>query len=453
MILTSKHSSELLPTVSILNSVFYGEDSTLGDPYDRDHVIARDEVFTTGTIEHIIQTNADSVSSLIPDQIDVSDFPIIRQGPLAPSSAYLLFTRKGASIRKFYTFVFGSSRIDTLTVGVKPESKLAFYHGLTYGAANDTEKQDFYYRHRVTGDQISILKSGSPFTLPQAEKNPDCWAAGWDFSGVPFGYSTDNVNFEPKHGGCLITPRHLIEAHHFQTPVGAKWAFIGSDGNIHYATSIGVNRRSSADTENQLRWENLIPGDLIVHTLNVALPPSVAVYPVAGSWFATAVSTQPTEYYPHAHINQLEQPACCIYLDQNRRARYHGTYLQDGKSLGLQVDPVIYEGTEIGLVTDYVLLGSITEQSLLEGKFLNDVYGLGRFRSGIRDDSGSVNFLPLSSSSVAAIAPFNTPWSGSWISEARANLLIHSADLNAIARGKLAAPTGLTVTVAPDPTL
>lgn len=240
----------------------------------------------------------------------------------------------------------------------------------------------------------------------------------------------------------MITSRHLVEAEHFRSPVGTVFVFKAPDGTLVSRTSIGVNARSvSSDYLTAVR-ENNIPDDIRIHVLDSPVPSSIKVYDLVGSWaFVNPVAGSQNSAYTWQTSVTLQIPYVGIYLDQARRAYAMGSYSNDCETETYSVAETEFAGESIAL--DYQRVG-FTMRSV--GTFEESINSSGRFRAGVSGDSGSACFLPLSASEMALLTCLTVPGGGPWYGEDRMNLLIGSADSNA------GVSTGLTVTIASDPT-
>lgn len=444
MILKTRHGAEYVPFISILTRPIDGgwtEGAPIVGTFSTYVERTQPEYYN----EYTVTTNAGTIENLSPLTLDLADFPVVKRAAgFVGSSGNVRFTRNGVGLtRSFNIATVGQPQVFQVPVSLTSSTLLSYFHNLAFGAASAVDKNDFYYR-TVGGSGVAVLQ-GNTYTTVQP--NPDCWAAGWDFSGVPIWNSSGGSGGGSQHGGALITNNgthaHLIEAEHFRSPVGSVFRFMKPDGSLAVATSIGVNSRPSGATNLETQQLNEIPGDSRVHLLRWDSGGSgVASYPVAGPWIAAeAVTGSVSSSLPWQTAKTVKFPLVCIYLDQSRRAYFLGSYASDCKTSTYSVATTTWNGSSISL--DYAHIAAMGA-----GIPSDFATALGaRHRAGISGDSGSALFTPLSSSSLALATCFTSPLSGPYFQQSRLNALIASADTNA------GVSTGLTVTVAPDPTL
>lgn len=405
--------------------------------------------------QYTISSNADNVTAKIPSHVDLSDYPLIKQGPdYAGGVETIIFGKKGIGVSKVFGFIDGNTVINNITTGVVPGSKLAYYHDICLAAATASGKQNYEFKRISTGLPYSLPTSIPVAALSDLARATDCWAAHWDFSGVPIGHSTNGGStFNPQHGGALLTSRHLGECWHYHSPVGTKWAFMLPNGSIEFYKSIGMNRRPTGETPALTTWKNAVPGDIAIHTLDRDVNPELKKYEVPDGWVREFLFVNQSPYYQHSSLNTYLQPLASVYLDQNRSAKFHGMYANECTSSACSWEEQEWEGTTITIDCDDTSFGSTPSYLTEPGGFLYDASQLGRVGDGRNGDSGSGNFLPTDSGNLICLGFFTSPWSGSSLTLDRCNALIKSSDDDAIARGNLSSHTGLTVTAASDPTL
>lgn len=407
---------------------------------------------SSGDLSYFVVSDADLVEEVVFGSFDMTDYPVIKKG--ASSYAYLRFVKRGCAITVGFTMGVGTTTAYEVLLGVNTGTRMSYPFDLLYAAATASGKQEYYYRY--ISNQAPAALTGATAAVTLIEKNPLCWATQWDFSGVPVGFANpaSPTLFNPQHGGCLITRRHLVEARHFVSPVGAKWAFIGTDGEIYYATSIGVSPYQAPEPNsytNEYFKLSEFQGDIVVHTLDFELPPEVKVYPVAGSWISQYVSGSYDVGY--AIVENHSFPNFYVWLDQKRRARFNGIMNNDTVSQATTIKSTIYQGITTTPAAAYLLAGAIPPPTSPSELFY-DLFQNGRMAYGVRGDSGSSIFYPKADGGLIVCSGFTAPGGGPCYSAARLNPQIAAADANAIVRGYLnGTPTGLTVTVAPDPTL
>jgi hypothetical protein len=270
----------------------------------------------------------------------------------------------------------------------------------------------------------------SPTYVEGLARNPDCWAAAFDLSGVPVVHLSGGF----KGGGALITPRHFICSHHYlpTNRVGSVLKFVAADGTLVTCTVIGQTTGSA----NGLKTNTTINvGDLAVLLLDSDVPTGVKIYPVAGDWVSKIELLSVDGSFGTYHY----EDACpFILLDQERR-------------VGLSVRSEI--STTRGLVPGTLISigsGISYEPYAHGGRFSTGRYAYASTVLeivGIKGDSGSPVFVPLPGPSLALYTVMSTPSSGPVIHESIANAMIREVD------ARYGITTGYTVTVAPDPSL
>lgn len=401
--------------------------------------------------EYLIASNADEVVNLSPSVLDLTEFPKVKRvDGYTSNTGSLAFINNGAKFVKHYNIGdIGVAMDFVYTTGIVSGTALQFFHNLIISAAGAPGKDEHFYRSKTTGLPVEITSGAMYLTV---EPNPNCWARQWNLTGVPLWLSAGaapGAGGGAQHGGVPITSRHFVEAEHFASPVGTEWKWMLADGSIVSRTSIGVNLRPTGANQAETQWLNEIPGDIRVHTLNATLPEEVKVYPIVGSWarIDKTIGSPNSSYYWQTPVSAYT-PLAGLYLDQKRRAYFLGQYANDTEISTYAVGQISWNGTAIGLGYSLTGLGG----SAVEGNLKAAINATGRYRAGISGDSGSALLVPLNATDLAVLTCLTTPGGGPCYEEQRMNLLIASADADAISRGNLSVPTGLLVTVAADPT-
>jgi hypothetical protein len=264
-------------------------------------------------------------------------------------------------------------------------------------------------------------------------RNNGCFISSLDLTGLPVATNIHG-SFSMANRGFALTARHVVGAKHWMGGVGYaignQIRFLDSNGDLVTKTVVG---KASFH-------------DCIVVTLDSPLPPTVTPLKIPGDWFSQEQETlSPTsirEYYG----------GLSFFINQNGRVKFHICGTMDGKSAA----PV---GTSNGITGPYFttcvspdVLNYSGVPGFLDG--LTTHYGV-----GVPGDSGSAVMMLIGGEPIALW----TWWSATsgvplWHDDgAMPNTLIAAADADAVSRygndfngGN---PTGLTVTVAPDPTL
>ncbi len=443
MTLKGRHESVMMPLVVITES--YNETSFEdSDSSALSYTVSFTRTRNGGYSDFFVTTNALEVTNLSPDILDFSGYPqIVRTEDFEVHGdvGYATFFRRGVSVMKaFDVGTNGGSEDFVFCESVLAGTPLKFAYDLVYAAATASAKTDYYYK-TINGSPVGI---GSGSGYKSVEKNTTCWASAWDFSGVPIWNSSSNSG---QHGGVLVTQRHLWEAEHFQSPVGTQFKFLGTDGVLHTRISIGVNSRPTGDSLSETSHLLAVAGDIRIHTLDSPLPSSVASYPIIGMWASVQVGGETSTQDTWRSSITAANPVVVIYLDQNRRAWFTGSFSDDCKALTDVIDAVSFDGVETGAFVSGIRFSAFQPGT----DFSDTLVTTGRIRNGQSGDSGSPLMYPLSGNTMAIASIFTSPVAGAFPSESRMNAIIASADSDAITRGNLSLPTGLTVTVAPDP--
>lgn len=393
--------------------------------------------------EYFVSTDAVEYENLAPDELDVSDWPNVRRAENYSNGRGQIRLTGRSQAKSLHTLDTGNISAPNdfiVTSSILPGTLLDHSHGLIVDAASNEDAHE--YEFELNGEGVPV-SSGQQYTT--LSRSSGGWASQWDFSGVPIHNSSSNG---PWHGGAPISPRHLVEAEHYRSPVGTIFHFMGTDGVLYSRRSIGVSQRPSGANNSETTHLNAIPGDFRVHVLDEDLPPSVKYYPVVGDWAYTITETgdQNPEFDFLTSVT-ADTPLALLYLDQNRRHQFLGCYGNDcSVGTGYAVDPIEFEGTEIGLPMDTIGLLLAYDNAFFD----SDVVA-SRYSVGIGGDSGSALFYPINGSELAFVTVFTSPLSGPCPNEDRFNVLISSADNNAISLGEMDEPTGYTVVVESSP--
>ena len=265
--------------------------------------------------------------------------------------------------------------------------------------------------------------------------NPSCWAADFDFSGVSIWNSRSN---DARRAVTAITARHGAMAWHYRLYVGDTVKF--TDGtSIYTRTVIGTTReQGAAGTLNS----NPLIGDKCVVLWDSPLPETIAIYPVMGNWIYDQSSPE-GDYYAGCGFRVNQQRKILAMFSAFPYTSYKVTDIVGN----INGTPATLAGFEVAAFA----MRSSSFADASPGGFLDTF--INQYIPIVGGDSGSPSFWITGPAEMALWTTFTHPAGGPRWDETVTNLLIEDADLDAIARGNLVSPTGLTVTVAPDPTL
>lgn len=317
---------------------------------------------------------------------------------------------------RFSTYADGS---DSLTLANNILSRI-----------NETSELTFFtnYTNVQTGGQTIFTK------------NTNCWLYGVNMSGCAIDGNIFNT-YSSANKGALITSHHLLGADHWQSTfpspgtgansnnglrVGQTFRFRGEDGTVHSRQIIGVGRGY---------------GDCVVATLATGLPASVTPFKLAGDWHArnpTATNSSQNSYWNGGAV---------FYLDQEYKARFMLGATKARVSAS-NYGPTYPNSSSQSIFNTPSQDSALTGAALVSGK-------TAFFREGIVGDSGSGIFYLVGGEAILVGTFYYPNWCHAVgiANGVLANEMIAAADADAIARGSLVSPTGLTVTVAADPTL
>ncbi len=208
------------PADAIFSFVVENEDRIVGDPSGTNQVTVDDSVTETVTVatvnheKHIYTSAFATFESLNPaaivaeidghlTYIGFGNAQInIRNGKCTQLYETSLSQDVGSSTTRFVGYVAGSAAkhmcdaIDSRIVG-KNTSHLPLF---------------------TTQDH-----SGQVYT-----RNPGCWGADLDLTMI----SPWNSNGQNKKAGCLVSPRHLVSAKHYDLLTGSVVRFVGMNGQV-----------------------------------------------------------------------------------------------------------------------------------------------------------------------------------------------------------------------------
>ena len=377
------------------------------------------ETYSGTGIEYNIEeflTKSPTITVLTPTICDVVGSSVSK---LLDGVGKVVFDYGSYRVLRNFLFTGGSTTIEAVT-GFFPGSVGALALAALESHLDDADDAHYY--------------NASSFSESLA-LNPDCWAAAYDLSGVPVAFLSGTF----AGGGALVTPRHLLACHHFAPAnrVGTTIKFLGSDGILYSATVLAQTEGS--DTVGTWPINNPVHsiGDVAMYLLGDTLPEEVAFYPVVGSWVAETSLTAITGL---TQQHSLEWANAFLTVDQQRRALF--TVSSDSSMSWTIPNPpeIVTLGGQTVDIVPYSYLRFWNPSRPYrehEGFQANPITG----------DSGSPVFYPYADNSLALCCVTTFPDKGVALTESLLNAMIVEVDT----RGGVS--TGLTVTVAPDPTI
>lgn len=280
---------------------------------------------------------------------------------------------------------------------------------------------DTYLRYSYEWLAALHAAGGDAAVYNGATRNPDCWLAGEDLTGIPY----SNTSGGPQRNGAPIASQYLAGVNHWPIEVGAEVTWKLADGTEVKRTVIGVSETGTG------------AGDLRIAALSSPLPAGIKVYPVAGRWLAKATGSAP------GYFDTVTQ-YCGVFINRNRDA----SFVHKCDHSGLQwpkVSHTIAGASVLNALTTFYIDASFPENKLPEFAALSSI----RINPNT-GDSGAAIFVKVAGG-LAVASVFTSGTGGPFFDEAYSNALIASARLDAIARGN-GTPALQTVIVAPDPT-
>lgn len=130
---------------------------------------------------------------------------------------------------------------------------------------------------KSVADEIDGLLSGVAATestkkiFDGVSYNPQCWAAGYDWSGL---------SSTPKRAGTAVTARHVLSSAHFPFSVGTVLSFLTEGGIVSRTVVARALYRDDGTIGESGPWSAL--RDWCVGVLDSDLPATAKVYKVVG---------------------------------------------------------------------------------------------------------------------------------------------------------------------------
>lgn len=286
----------------------------------------------------------------------------------------------------------------------------------------------------VVGGDAAIfsggIASGDDRDFRDAVKNPSCWASDFDLTGIV----AWNSNSAAKQTGTAITRRHVLFATHYTPPVGTTLRWIDADGNAVDRTILAYNSGFAPNTG--AFNGNAIVFDKAVAVLSSPLPDEVSSYPVVGEWIReTFASSTLGMSFVEAWVG--------ICVDRHRNCKLAGRFDTYPEQYPMLVSGTYGAATVSGFIRN---VQTIPREAVPLPDFLTEYSA--RLWPDVVGDSGTPRFFPLSGNSLALVGCVTYSDGGAdFLNADILNACIASADATA------GVSTGLTVTVAPDPTL
>lgn len=125
-------------------------------------------------------------------------------------------------------------------------------------------------------------------------RNTNCWASGFDLTCIAVYNSNEK---DSQMGGTLISPRHVVFAHHFAIPNGTQLQFVAKNNTV--VSRVLSNSVQIGSTDLQIGvLDSDVPTNLI--TFAPVLPASYTNY------FPNSLQPISTNYIPALCLNQYE---------------------------------------------------------------------------------------------------------------------------------------------------
>ena len=166
-------------------------------------------------------------------------------------------------------------------------------------AAHVSEMVDSRINSGMTMGVNGTLFATQNHTAGIYTRNPALWCGNINLTCI----SPWNNNGANTRAGTLVTPRHVLNAAHYELNVGNTIRFVASDGAAHNRNITGKKRHPDYPASEGFHWP-----DLTIYTLNEDLP--AAIQPC---------QVMPANYAAYLVENTITRPAC-LGLDQEEKA-------------------------------------------------------------------------------------------------------------------------------------
>lgn len=373
---------------------------------------------TGGTLENFAITNTTADKATL----DSGTLTAI-EGQTGNARIVIGSSTTAATSHLFSVAATGSSISYTLTGFVAETLGAITFANIT--AKLDAEKDSLYYNGSTYA--AAAAQSGG------IQRNPNCWGAAYDLSGVAVTHLLGGF----KGGGAAVTARHYLASHHYNpsNKVGMLLRFVGNDGSIHTRTVLA--QTTGSEIPGNITNPLYPIGDVCMFLLSGPdLPASVTKYKVAGDWYELAVLNSEsggvgsyTIKLHHAYIT----------ANQNRKVLFV-TATTDWFNFSQSTTP-----TEVNLRGfTYNAKPWPTVKYTWGPRYtaFADVQA-----DPIPGDSGTPLFLPMANNELVLCSHMTSTTDGPLLHAGLLNAMIAEVD------DRAGISTGLTVTVATDPTI
>jgi hypothetical protein len=360
-----------------------------------------------------------TAASLTPSVCSVESFPVITR--VGPGQGIVEVTRNGRFKQRF-NVLFGESTYERFyfknynsgTVGKLILDEMV--------AACQSSKDINYYQGTIGNNTFN------------ATRNTNCAWEGYDLSGNPLQTEMFKPTFSCANSGALITRQHLVAANHWGASgnmgPGCRFVFCGNDNAEYTATSVAITRNTAI--------QNF--GDVMVITLDAPVPANITPFRLPGNWFVNQDSTGYRLTGTGFYVNQDKQINLCLFSQGGVTSaknslrpsvNFEGATYPSPQFAAWKFGAAMLENSDYSLPSKFASVNPRGGDS--GGPIFVGVNGEALLVSTFTGRDGG----PLYSSSAESLL----------------NAMIAATDAKAVTAGLLDEPTGLTVEIAPDPTL